>query len=254
MNVTVEAAWAAGFLLASLRIGAFVVASPILSRTVPAAGRVAFVVALSLFFATPMPGTLGLASLVTAAAVNVGLGVVLGWMTGLIFHLFAVAGSLLDDSSGLRASAIVDPVTGVSTPVFSQTFRLIALTVFLVIGGDRLLIRGLDATFDAIPLDGSIDLVGGIPDAAVALIGSMLVAAVELAIPAVAALFAAEVVLAIAARLAPQANVFLVGLPVKVLTAMATVVFVVVLMPESFQGTMRVIERTFIDIVHVVAG
>ena len=45
----------------------------------------------------------------------------------------------------------------------------------------------------------------------------MLVAAVEMAMPALAALFVAEVVLGIASRFAPQANIFLLGLPAKVI-------------------------------------
>ena len=82
----------------------------------------------------------------------------------------------------------------------------------------------------------------------------MLIAAFELALPALAALFAAEVVLGIAARFAPQANVFLVGLPLKIITALGTVWLVVLLVPETFSGTLRVIEQSFIDVIDVLGG
>ena len=58
--------------------------------------------------------------------------------------------------------------------------------------------------------------------------------------------------LGIAARFAPQANVFLVGLPVKIITALTTVTLVVVLMPDSLSGTVGVVEDTFIDVIEAL--
>lgn len=252
MNIAIDAGWAAGLLLAMIRIGAFVVASPIFSRLVPVVGRVAFVVALGTFFAAPIEGAFGLPLLLSAGVVNALIGLVVGFITGIIFHLFAVGGSLLDDSSSLRAASIIDPITGTNSAVFSRMFSLIALVLFVTVGGDRLMVKGLGETFAAIPLNGEVNLASGLAEAAVAMTGRMLVAALELAMPALAALFATEVVLGIAARFAPQANVFLVGLPLKIITALATVSLVVILMPETLSGTVGVIEDTFIDVIDVL--
>ena len=253
MTFTFDAAWAVGLLLATVRLAAFVVASPILSQLVPAAGRVAFVIALGFFVAEPV-AALDFGSLVVAAFANAFTGLLLGFATGLIFHLFTVGGSLLDDFSGLRVGAIVDPITGAQAAVFSRAFNMTALVLFLVVGGHRLLIRGLGVTFEAVPLDGSLNLASGLADAVVALVGRMLVAAVELAMPALAALFIAEVVLGIAARFSPQANVFLLGLPAKIITALASVWLVLLLMPETISGTMRIIEDTFSDVIAGLGG
>ena len=161
-------------------------------------------------------------------------------------------GGLIDDTSGLRAGALLDPLTGTQATVFSRSFQMTALALFLVIGGDRLVVRGLATAFIAVPVGGTPHLVGGFADASVTLIGRMMIAALELAMPAVAALFAAEVVLGIATRFAPRANVFLIGLPVKILTAMTTVWLVLALVPETLSGTMRIVERTFIEVVDVL--
>jgi flagellar biosynthetic protein FliR len=254
MSFDIDAAWIAGLLLAMVRVAAFVAASPILARIVPVTGRIAFVVAVGVFFADRAPATLGTSDLLTAAVVNVFIGLVLGFLTGLIFHLFAMAGSLLDLTSGFSVGAIIDPVTGVSAAVFGRAFSMTALVLFLGVGGDRLMIRGLGATIDAVALDGSVSFDGGLADIGVTLLGRMLIAAFELSLPALAALFAAEVVLGIAARFAPQANVFLVGLPLKIITALSTVWLVVLLLPETFTGTLRVIEESFVDVIGVLGG
>lgn len=249
VELNIEAAWAAGLLLALIRVGAFVAASPVYARVVPVPGRVAFALVLGVFFAEPVAGPLDLWFLLRAGAVNAAAGVALGFLTGLILHLFAVAGSLLDFSSSLATASIVDPLTGSQSAVFSRAFHLLAVALFLVIGGDRLVVTGLAATFTAVPAAGAISFDPGLADVAVALVGRMVLAAIELAVPALAALFVAEVVLGVASRFAPQANVFLLGLPVKVMAALATVALVMLLVPETIAGALRIMERTFVDVI-----
>ena len=65
--------------------------------------------------------------------------------------------------------------------------------------------------------------------------------------PALAALFMTEVVLGIASRFAPQANVFLIGLPAKIIAALASVGAVVLLVPETMDGVLTIIGDTFRD-------
>jgi flagellar biosynthetic protein FliR len=235
-------------------VGAFLAASPIYSRAVPFVGRLALATVLGFSFAAAAPALVSLGSLFQASLVNIGIGLALGFLTGLIFHLFSVAGSLIDFSSSFSAASLFDPVTGRRTAVFDRAFTVTAITLFLVIGGDRLLIRGLDATFDIIPVDGSLSLQGGLAEIAVELVGRMFIAAIELAAPALAALFVAEAVLGVAARFTPQTNVFLIGLPVKVIAALITVVFVVLLFPETIRGAVNVMEDTFIDVVRSMAA
>ena len=251
MNVSIEAAWAAGLLLALVRMTAFVVSSPIYSRSIPAPGRIAFALVLGFFFAEPVEA-LDIGGLIGAATINAAVGIALGFLTGLIFHLFSVAGSMVDFTSGLSAASIIDPVTGSQSAVFSRIFNLTALTLFFVAGGDRLVVRGMAATFDAVPLEGGVSISPGLAGVAVDLVARMVVAAVELAVPALAALFIAEVVLGIAARFAPQTNIFLLGLPAKLLAALATVSLIVLLIPETFTGAMGIVEDTFADVLRGV--
>ena len=253
MSFTIDPGWAAGLLMALTRVGAFLAASPIYSRAVPFVGRLALATILGVFFAAPAAELVSVGSLFEASLINIGVGLLLGFLTGLIFHLFAVAGSLIDFSSSFSAASLFDPVTGRQTAVFDRAFTITAITLFLVIGGDRLLVRGLGSTFEIVPVDGTFQLQGGLADIAVELIARVFIAAIELAAPALAALFVAEAVLGVAARFTPQTNVFLIGLPVKVIAALITIVFVVLLVPETIRGSLGVMEDTFIDVVRSLA-
>jgi len=166
-------------------------------------------------------------------------------MTGIIFYLFTVGGSLIDFPSSLSAAAIFDPLTSNRTTIFGRIFNMLAMAMFLLLGGDRMLVSGLGLSFEAVGVTGTISLAGGLADVAVGLMGRMMIGAIEMAMPALAALFITEVVLGIAARFAPQSNIFLIGLPVKLFAAFASVSAVLLLVPETLDGVMGIMSDTF---------
>lgn len=244
LDFVVNADWVAGMLLASIRIAGFVVASPIF-KAFPATGRMVLVIVLGYSFAEPIAGSGDIAVLLTGGFTNAVIGLTLGFLTGIIFYLFTVGGALIDFTSSLSAASIFDPVSSDRVTIFGRIFNLMALAMFLLIGGDRMLVAGLGVSFEAVGITGTVSLAGGLADVALELMGRMMLGAIEMAMPALAALFIAEVVLGIAARFAPQSNVFLIGLPVKLFAALATISAVLLLVPETLDGVMGIMQDTF---------
>ena len=237
MEAVIDVAGMTGIVLAITRVGAFAVASPVL-KAFPATGRSAFALAVGLALARPTPMPSSLSGFVVVMATNIGVGIVLGFLTGILLHAFEVAGSIIDLNSGLNASQIFDPLTGQSVSVFGRAFNLTAMVLWLVMGGDRLAVEALAATVEILPLDGALSFSPGLAETAVTLVAQMLLAAVQLTIPALAALMVVEVALGVAARFAPQANVFALGLPAKLAAALATVALVVVAFPSAIGTSM----------------
>jgi flagellar biosynthesis protein FliR len=246
LAIAIDPAWASGLLLALTRMSAFVAASPILNKSMPLPGRLMTALALALFLSEPV-APMGVGELVVASVTNAAVGIVLGFLTGVIFHIFAVAGGVIDMASGLAVSAMVDPSMGQQAAIFGRIFNITALTLFMVIGGMEVVVRGLATSITAIPLDGSISPQGGLATVAVALVGRLMLAGIELALPVLAALFLAEVVLGLAARFAPQANVFILGLPLKILIAITVVGMSFMFFPEAMDGVLRSMRDTFCD-------
>lgn len=255
MSFTIDASWAAGLLFAMSRMAGFVVASPIFSKALPPVARVAFVLAVSLWFAgiAPMDGDLGLGDLLGSAFSNVAVGVVLAVASGVIFYLFEVAGGLVDMMSGLQIAQVFDPTTGQNAAIFARFFHMTALTVFLATGGHAMLIRGLHRSLEVVPLSGGFAFSGGLAEQLLSSAGSLLVAGIEIAAPALVALFLAEIVLAIAARFSPQTNVFILGMPIKILVALVTTGSIVALFPGAVDATVGRMGGAFSDALKILA-
>jgi flagellar biosynthesis protein FliR len=247
IDLTIDAAWAAGLVLSITRVAAFVVASPLIGRVVPLPGRLGVTVALGFFFASPVAGDPSLEALMGAGVVNAVIGAALGFLTGMIIHVFGVAGGIIDMTSGLAAASIMDPTRGEQGAVFNRIFHMSGLALFYVAGGLALIVRGLALSVEAIPLDGGLAPSATLAGLATRLTGRIVLAGAELALPVIAALFITEVVLGLASRFAPQANVFLLGLPAKIFIALVMSSLAVMVFPEAMSGVMGIMEDTFVD-------
>lgn len=246
MDVALDPAWSAGLLLAIMRSAGFVLSSPIFPQGVPGSARVAVSLALGLFFATPFLGAMTIGGLIGAALVNIVIGLLLGWLTSLVFAIFPVAGGLVDMTSGMGIAAVLDPNQGIQAALFNRLFTLTAVTMFLLIGGDHMMIHGIGLSLEMIPLHGTLDLSAGLIPFAINGIETMMVAGAELALPAVAALFLSEVVLGIASRFAPTANIFVLGLPLRILIMLSTVGITLSMFPSATQGAMRMMREALV--------
>jgi flagellar biosynthetic protein FliR len=245
VQIEVSAQWIAGFVFAVTRVGAFIVASPIYHRSLPRLGRYAMALAVGLFLARPVDSGLTVSSVLTGVATNLAVGMVLGVLTGFLFHLFPIAGDLIDVQSGLAMSATFDPVTGHNSAVFARMFSMTSLAVFFAVGGDRLIVTGLHHSVEAIPLDGRIHVGAGLGNLIGPLVGRIMIAGIELALPAVAALFVADAVLGMANRFAPQTNVFIIGMPLKLLITFGTIGLVLLLILPVERGVLDQVPRLF---------
>lgn len=247
LDLAIDPGWAVGLLLAQVRVAAFVVTAPQLGSAVPGPGRLAFVVAMSLALTSPVAQVPDVPGLIALGVVNAVVGGALGFVVGVTFQLFAVAGSLIDVTAATSIATVFDPTRGEQGAVFARLFSIAGLTLFHVAGGLALLVGTLGWSLRAVPLDGALELQPGMSTIVLDLVQMLMVAGFELALPVLGALFLIEVVLGIASRFAPTANVFLLGMPAKVGVAMVVSVTSVALFPAFMTGLLDTTERAVFD-------
>ena len=209
-----------GFILVLARLSPLFVLAPLFSsRLVPARVRaivaVALAVGLSPVIARGHHLPTAPAELAFMASKEILIGLAFAFVVGALFTAVAVAGSLLDSSIGFSYGSLVDPFTGVQSSVLQQAYSLIAILVFIAIGGDAWVAQGLARTYDVVPIDqmpqlGS--LVAGVEHAFV----SIFAAAIQVCGPVLLAIVLTDAAFGLVSRVVPQLNVFAVGFPAKV--------------------------------------
>jgi len=215
------------FIAVLARVGGIFVFAPVFSsRMIPARAKLIAAGAIALAItplAAPSGGLptepLALVGLL-GGEVLVGLGFAL--VIGLLAAAVQAAAGLLDTLVGFSFAAIVDPISNAQTAVFGQFYSLLTVMVVLLSGGDRLIIRGLATSYELLPL-GHVPSAGALGELAASGLGTVAIVALEIAAPVVLALALVDAALGLVARAAPQINVFIVGLPAKILIGIMVV-------------------------------
>jgi flagellar biosynthetic protein FliR len=138
------------------------------------------------------------------------------------FAAISVAGSLLDTSIGFSYGSLVDPVNGNNSAVLSTAYSMIGLLVFIAIGGDGWVIRGLARTYDVVGLDQYPSL-SHIVAGATASFTNVLASALEVAGPVLIALILTDTAFGMVSRVVPTLNAFQVAVPAKVVLGLLLV-------------------------------
>jgi flagellar biosynthetic protein FliR len=157
-----------------------------------------------------------------ALAREMGVGLAFALALSVVTAALQAGTSLADTTVGFSFGALVDPMSGVQNAVLGQVYSLFATMVFLLSGGVRLMIMGLARTYDLVPL-GSMPRTTTLAALALHGLEQIPVIGFELVAPVLLAIIVADAALGLLARTVPQMNVFVVGLPLKVLLAFAVV-------------------------------
>ncbi|UJL47951.1 flagellar type III secretion system protein FliR [Virgibacillus sp. NKC19-16] len=217
------------FLLILVRVLAFFVTLPLFSyRTVPLPFKIGF----SFFLAFIMFYT------VDASAINIDemyifllvkealVGLLIGLIAFIILSAIQVAGGFIDFQMGFAIANVMDPQTGAQSPLTGQYLYIFALLFLLSVNGHHLLIDGIFNSYHFIPIDAFIPFQDrSIADFVIETFNQMFIIAFQMAIPIVGCLFLVDVALGIIARAVPQLNVFVVGLPLKILVSFIVILF-----------------------------
>ncbi len=217
----------AGFVLVLARVGPlFMLAPPFSSSMVPVRARgivaVAFAIGLApvALHGQDVPGeVLPLAGLALKEIV-VGLSFALA--LACLFAAFATAGSILDTTIGFSFGSLIDPITNLQSGQMVQVYSMVAITVFIVIGGDAWVIQGLAKSYEIVPMLKVPSLTALTAGAAAAFAG-ILVAALEVAAPVILALVLTDASFGVVSRVVPQLNIFAVGFPLKIVVGLLVV-------------------------------
>mgnify|MGYP001424554237 CR=1 FL=1 len=162
------------------------------------------------------------------------IGVLLGFVAYLFFSVVQMAGAFMDMQMGFGIVNVVDPVSGTQSPVFGNFKFAVAMLLFLALDAHHYLLLAIMDSYREIPLDNSFfeRIAQGSPtEFLTRSFSTAFTLALQMAAPLVASMFLVDVALGILAKTAPQFNVFVVGLPLKILAALA---IVIILVPTFF--------------------
>ena len=149
------------------------------------------------------------------------VGMAMGYVVLLVFNLIFFSGQLMDFSIGLMMVNAIDPMTQVQVPLTGNIFFMALMALLVVTGGFHALFLTFFESYYILPI-GTANIIGNASLAwyIVHLLVESTILAVRIALPIVGAMTLVTIALGITVKTIPQLNIFVVGLPLRLIIGM----------------------------------
>ena len=246
-------------LLIFVRVTTFFVVMPIFShRSIPMIHRIGLAAFLAwIMYYSIEPPVLEIDLNYYLLIVKEALvGLFIGFVGYMIMSAIQITGGFIDFQMGFAMANVIDPQTGAQSPLMGQYLYTIALLFLLSTDGHHLLLDGIFYSYQFIPIDGAF-----IPFDNESLLeyfikgfSQSFLIALQMSLPVVGSIFLVDVTLGILARTVPQLNVFVVGVPVKIIAGFLVLLIVMGTMMQVVTRLFEFLLLTMRNLMQLIGG
>ncbi len=158
-------------------------------------------------------------------------GLSIGLSAGICNSIILFAGRLTDMEIGLAMASEYDPTTRENTSVSGLFYQYIVLLILVVTDMHHFLLRALAETFVLIPVNGVVLDGDRLLKSIVSFASDYISIGFKICLPIFCVLLITNCVLGIMAKVAPQMNMFAVGMQIKLLMGLGVMFFTVGMLP-----------------------
>lgn len=178
-------------------------------------------------------------------------GLILGYITNLIFEVVRFAGAWMDVHVGFSMVSIFDPTSRTSSTLLGNLSYFVSLTFFFIMDGHHIVINMLAESFGIIPIGKTIvyqETIMGV----IQTIFSFFTLGVKIAIPMVLIIVITDICLGLISRTVPTFPVMFLGLPVKNILGIITYIVLLPIMLKLIGTAIYNLPNTIKDIVNLI--
>ena len=124
---------------------------------------------------------------------------------------------------GLGFASFFDPQNSAQIPLLGQLMGIMAMLLFLSLNGHLMVIAALVASFDQLPIGGTLDI--NVWKMLVLFGGNIFTWGLALSLPVLGSLMLVNVALAVLSRAAPQLNIYALGFTITLLVGFVIIIW-----------------------------
>ncbi|HUA39687.1 MAG TPA: flagellar biosynthetic protein FliR [Candidatus Sulfopaludibacter sp.] len=200
------------WLLIFLRIGAFLMVLPFFSVVnFPVTLRVALSALAALLLAPVLPpfplAHLSFVQLLGVMLQELSVGLLLGFLSRMVFYAVDLAGNIIATQMGLNLAAVFDPASNLSEQALGTILFFLASVVMLTLDLHHWVLLGFERTYSVLPIGGA-HLNSALFETVVSQTSGIFTVAMQISAPVIAVSFVITLIFAVLGRAVPQMNVF----------------------------------------------
>ncbi|MBO5093523.1 MAG: flagellar biosynthetic protein FliR [Lachnospiraceae bacterium] len=244
------------FLLILVRMTSFIFAAPFFGmNNTPARVKIGlgFFISLLLYHTTVPHSALSYQTVWGYSAIvmkEVLTGLFIGFGAQICTTVVTFAGMVIDMNIGLSMVSLMDPATRQNTSISGMYLQYTTMLMLIVSGMHRFLLTAFADTYRLIPINGAVFQEDALVGSMIKFLSEYIIIGFRICLPVFAVIMILNAVLGILAKVAPQMNMFAVGIQLKILVGLMTLFFTVAMLPGAadfiFQE-MKVMVTRFVE-------
>ena len=216
------------FLLILVRISAFIAVAPFFNlRGVPARVRVGFAGCIAIMMMAVLPDpdytyedVIGYGVIVVKEGIT---GLLIGFSASICNSIVLFAGHIIDLQIGLTMAQEYNPMTQMNESITGNLYNYLVLLLLLTSRMYEYVIRAICDSYQLIKIDAQVFQWDALLDGITGYMSNLLILGFRIAIPVFVCMMVTNCILGIMAKVAPQMNMFTVGMQIKVLAGLVIV-------------------------------
>ena len=223
------------FVLILIRLASFVYAAPFFNTAnVPNRFQTGFSLALSMIASSLHPDMAvqydNIIDYCIIVVQELIVGILLGAVSSFAVQIIQFSGKIIDMDIGLSMAQIYDPTTRMQVGIMGNFYYYMLMLLLILSGMHRFLIEAIVETYNVIPI-GGVKFGAGLYTTVIQFMSDYFVIGFRIALPVFATMLLLNCILAILARIAPQMNMFVVGMQLKIFVGIFVIFFTISMLP-----------------------
>lgn len=219
------------FFLLFVRTGALMLFFPFFSHAqIPFVIKTALALTLTIFLLpmakAPDLASIGVEYLVLETLAELLFGLIAGGLLTICFGALSLAGEQISMVMGFSMANVMDPQTGVQSPLVSNVLTLLVLTAFLIADGHHIILQFLGKSMQYIELGGFYPNENLWKYTAKSVVNMFLFGFIT-AFPILALALMSDFIFGMLMKTMPQFNLLVVGFPIKIVVAFGVLMAII---------------------------
>src|ERR1041385_759991 len=244
--------------LVFLRVSALLAVFPLFSmQNVPVPARLALGALLSFFIAPGLPPLPGahptFAGLVLLMFMEVGAGLLLGFVSRILFYILEFTGNLIASEMGMNWGAALNPFSGGRSEAPGLILFYLGALIFLTLDLHHWMLLAVQRSYQMLPIGGArlgpalfTDIVGRT--------NQLFLVGLLMAAPIIAVTFLINLVFSVIGRAVPQMNVFVESFSFRALAGLAVFGLTVNLIAQHAVNYLRRLPEDLVRVAQLLGG
>lgn len=241
-------------ILILVRISCFVYIAPFFgTKNAPSQAKIgfSFFVALLVYgsvdkTAIEYTGLIGYAIIVLKEGIT---GLLIGFAANICNSIILFAGNIIDMDIGLSMAQEFDPMTNSQVTITGNLYQYLLLLMMVVTNMHHYVLRALIDSYQVIPVNGQVFQWDSLAEAMTTYMADSFVIAFRIVLPVFACMMILNCILGIMAKVAPQMNMFAVGMQMKVLLGLTVLFLTVMLLPGISDFVFKEMKRMIVSMI-----